>query len=141
MLWKARGLAKKRVAVMRLDVGDFKMTNVRRVVIASVSAVSVLAFASAALGQEAPKPTDEQTAAMMKSGAKIYKDYCASCHLLNGEGVPRVYPPLVNNPAITMRNPVNPTESARMPEQYRRFLEELFRDDLRKLQERFGLTW
>jgi mono/diheme cytochrome c family protein len=53
-------------------------------------------------------PTDEQSAVLMKSGAKIYKDHCASCHLLNGEGVPRVYPPLVNNPAITMRNPVNP---------------------------------
>ncbi|HUL64049.1 MAG TPA: cytochrome c [Burkholderiaceae bacterium] len=53
-------------------------------------------------------PSDEQTAAMMKSGAKVYKDACASCHQPQGEGVPRVYPPLANNAAITMRNPVNP---------------------------------
>jgi len=53
-------------------------------------------------------PSDEQTAGMMRTGAKIYKDYCATCHQPNGEGVPRVYPPLVNNAAITMRNPVNP---------------------------------
>jgi mono/diheme cytochrome c family protein len=54
-------------------------------------------------------PSDEQTAALMKSGAKVYKDACESCHQPQGEGVPRVYPPLANNPAITMRNPVNPT--------------------------------
>jgi mono/diheme cytochrome c family protein len=53
-------------------------------------------------------PNDEQTAALMKTGAAVYRDHCAACHLINGEGVPRVYPPLVNNAAITMRNPVNP---------------------------------
>jgi hypothetical protein len=40
-----------------------------------------------------------------------------------------------------VRNPVNPTEAARIPEQHRRFLEELLRDDLRKLNDRFGLSW
>lgn len=53
-------------------------------------------------------PDDAQTAALMRAGAPIYKDRCAGCHMPNGEGVARVYPPLVNNPAITMRNPVNP---------------------------------
>ena len=51
-------------------------------------------------------PSDEQTAAMMKTGAKVYKDACESCHQPQGEGVPRVYPPLANNPAITMRKGV-----------------------------------
>ena len=50
-----------------------------------------------------------ETAVMMKVGAKIYKDYCESCHQPNGEGIPRVYPPLANNQSITMKNPVNPT--------------------------------
>lgn len=40
-----------------------------------------------------------------------------------------------------VRSPINPTEGARIPEQHRRFLQELFSDDLRQLQERFGLTW
>ena len=53
-------------------------------------------------------PPEGLTAAMMKSGAKVYKDHCESCHQANGEGVPRIYPPLNNNQSITMRNPVNP---------------------------------
>ena len=40
-----------------------------------------------------------------------------------------------------VRNPVNPTESSRIPEQYRRFLEELLRPDLESLRQRFGLSW
>ena len=50
-----------------------------------------------------------ETAVMMKTGAKVYKDHCEVCHQPNGQGVPRVYPPLANNQSITMRNPVNPT--------------------------------
>ena len=60
-------------------------------------------------------PSDEQTAAMMKSGAKVYKDACESCHQPQGEGVPRVYPPLANNPAITMGNPVARTSCISAP--------------------------
>lgn len=48
------------------------------------------------------------TEAMMKAGAKVYKDHCVSCHQAKGEGIPRIYPPLANNESITMRNPVNP---------------------------------
>jgi mono/diheme cytochrome c family protein len=46
-------------------------------------------------------------AALMKEGEQIYKDRCSGCHQDHGEGVPRVYPPLANNEAILMRNPVN----------------------------------
>ena len=48
-----------------------------------------------------------EVASMMKTGVKVYKEHCESCHQANGEGVPRVYPPLANNHSITMRNPVN----------------------------------
>lgn len=41
----------------------------------------------------------------------------------------------------SVRNPVNPTEAARIPEWHRRFLEDLFADDLRQLRDRFGLSW
>ena len=43
----------------------------------------------------------------MRTGAKVYEDHCADCHQAKGQGVPRVYPPLMNNESITMRNPIN----------------------------------
>jgi mono/diheme cytochrome c family protein len=49
-----------------------------------------------------------EVATMMVAGEKIYKEHCESCHQPNGEGVPRVYPPLANNRSIMMRNPINP---------------------------------
>jgi mono/diheme cytochrome c family protein len=51
--------------------------------------------------------TAEQAAQLMQRGARVYKDRCAQCHQPAGEGVPRIYPPLANNEAIMMRNPVN----------------------------------
>jgi mono/diheme cytochrome c family protein len=51
--------------------------------------------------------TEEQGAQSMRRGAGVYKDRCAQCHQAGGEGVPRIYPPLANNEAIVMRNPVN----------------------------------
>jgi mono/diheme cytochrome c family protein len=45
--------------------------------------------------------------AMMKRGALVYADRCADCHQKGGEGVARIYPPLMNNEAILMPNPVN----------------------------------
>jgi mono/diheme cytochrome c family protein len=53
------------------------------------------------------RPTDEQIETMMKGGREVYKKHCADCHGAKGEGVPRIYPPLVNNEAITMRYPIN----------------------------------
>ncbi|MGH8717327.1 MAG: c-type cytochrome [Burkholderiales bacterium] len=53
------------------------------------------------------RPTDEQVEAMMKGGKKVYEKHCADCHGDRGQGVPRIYPPLVNNEAITMRYPIN----------------------------------
>ncbi len=40
-----------------------------------------------------------------------------------------------------VRQPVNPTEASKIPERYRRLLEELLRDDITKLNMRFGLSW
>jgi mono/diheme cytochrome c family protein len=53
------------------------------------------------------RPTDEQVETMMTMGAKVYEKYCVECHQPKGAGVPRIYPPLVNNEAITMRYPIN----------------------------------
>jgi hypothetical protein len=41
----------------------------------------------------------------------------------------------------SLREAVNPTGSERIPQQYRALLEELLSDDLRRLKERFGMSW
>jgi len=41
----------------------------------------------------------------------------------------------------TVREAVNPTATSEVPAEYRRFLGDLFKDDLEKLRRRFGLTW
>jgi mono/diheme cytochrome c family protein len=51
--------------------------------------------------------TSQRRDAMMQRGEAVYKDRCSGCHQPDGQGVPRAYPPLVNNEAIVMRNPVN----------------------------------
>jgi mono/diheme cytochrome c family protein len=61
---------------------------------------------------EPPEPSQvkvpaAQAEAMMRQGGKLYENHCADCHQRHGEGVPRIYPPLVNNEAILMRYPVN----------------------------------
>ncbi|WP_026753103.1 cytochrome c [Sediminibacter sp. Hel_I_10] len=33
----------------------------------------------------------------MERGAAIYMDFCMSCHLPDGKGVPKAYPPLANS--------------------------------------------
>jgi mono/diheme cytochrome c family protein len=48
-----------------------------------------------------------QLESMMQSGASIYKDRCAACHMDDGKGVPRVYPPLAQNQAVRLKNPIN----------------------------------
>ena len=40
-------------------------------------------------------------------GAKLYEDRCIQCHGAQGEGVNGAYPPLANNRAVTLSNPVN----------------------------------
>jgi mono/diheme cytochrome c family protein len=51
--------------------------------------------------------TPRQRDQAMTQGARVYKDRCTGCHQPGGEGVARVYPPLANNHAILMRDPVN----------------------------------
>jgi mono/diheme cytochrome c family protein len=52
-------------------------------------------------------PSEAQTEAMMKTGAKVYTDHCEACHQAKGQGVAHIYPPLANNGSIAMTSPVN----------------------------------
>jgi Sulfotransferase domain len=40
-----------------------------------------------------------------------------------------------------VREPVNPTASGEIPERYRRFLEDLLKEDIVRLEQQLGLTW
>ncbi len=40
-------------------------------------------------------------------GAELYRTSCASCHQANGQGVPRLFPPLAGNPVVTARDPAD----------------------------------
>jgi mono/diheme cytochrome c family protein len=51
--------------------------------------------------------TKKQAEQLAVRGARVYKDRCEQCHQANGAGVHRIYPPLANNEALLMRNPVN----------------------------------
>jgi mono/diheme cytochrome c family protein len=52
-------------------------------------------------------PSEEQVGAMMKLGAKVYADNCESCHQKDGQGVVKVYPPLVASQTTRSRSPIN----------------------------------
>lgn len=45
-------------------------------------------------------------AGAMRRGAEIYSDVCASCHLENGVGQPRYFPPLGPNAALQQADPI-----------------------------------
>lgn len=44
---------------------------------------------------------------VMKRGAAIYSDACAACHLENGVGQPRYFPPLPRNAGVQQRDPTS----------------------------------
>ena len=46
-------------------------------------------------------------AAGSAAGAKLYEQHCANCHGLQGEGVPKAYPALAGNRAVTMPQTAN----------------------------------
>ena len=51
-----------------------------------------------------PRP-DQPDPGAMRRGAAIYSDACASCHLENGVGQPRFFPPLGHNAMLQQADP------------------------------------
>jgi mono/diheme cytochrome c family protein len=49
-----------------------------------------------------------ETSLLMNFGQTVYEARCASCHALDGRGMPPDYPPLASNPSIQMESAVNP---------------------------------
>lgn len=47
--------------------------------------------------EEKPKQQNSELAESMKRGQDIYTDFCVTCHLPNGKGVPNAFPPLAQS--------------------------------------------
>lgn len=55
----------------------------------------------------AATPAAPVAATRLARGGKLYGEHCASCHGEAGQGVPRAYPPLAGNRAVTLADPAN----------------------------------
>jgi mono/diheme cytochrome c family protein len=61
------------------------------------------------LKSQAPSPnaaSAQPDPGAMRRGAEIYSDACASCHLENGVGQPRYFPPLGPNAMLQQADPI-----------------------------------
>jgi mono/diheme cytochrome c family protein len=65
-------------------------------------AIATYLKAQAASPDSATSPPD---AGAMQRGAEIYSDACASCHLENGVGQPRLFPPLGHDAVLQQADP------------------------------------
>ena len=65
-------------------------------------AISTYLKGQAASPDSATSPPD---AGAMQRGAEIYSDACASCHLENGVGQPRLFPPLGHDAVLQQADP------------------------------------
>ena len=49
-----------------------------------------------------------ESSLLLHFGQTVYEAHCASCHGIDGRGMPPEYPPLAANPSIQMQSAVNP---------------------------------
>lgn len=66
-------------------------------------AIAIYLKAQPASANETPRLPN---AVAMKRGAEVYSDACSSCHLGEGVGQPRLFPPLGHNAVVQQPNPV-----------------------------------
>jgi mono/diheme cytochrome c family protein len=57
------------------------------------------------LPSSAPMRVDSPPASSLRRGAAIYSDACTACHLENGVGQPRLFPPFGNNAMVQQEDP------------------------------------
>jgi mono/diheme cytochrome c family protein len=76
--------------------------------------VRAMAIFLKSLGQGSPVQEESSGLAASESslllhfGQTVYETHCASCHAIDGRGMPPEYPPLAGNPSIQMQSAVNP---------------------------------
>jgi mono/diheme cytochrome c family protein len=66
---------------------------------------AIATYLKSVTGRETYKPAGPQTAT--SDGAQIYLSYCASCHHVDGLGVPGIIPALSGNGAVKAQGPEN----------------------------------
>ena len=66
---------------------------------------AIAAYLKSVTGRETYKPAGAQAAGC--DGAQTYLSYCASCHQLDGRGVPGIIPALAGNGAVKAQGPEN----------------------------------
>jgi len=52
------------------------------------------------VSQQNEETTEAIPADIMNSGSKVYKKHCFACHMIDGRGVKKVYPPLFESPTV-----------------------------------------
>lgn len=70
---------------------------------ADLTAMAVYLKDQKGTAERDPKPGTD--AEVLARGRLVYADQCAACHMQNGEGVPRVFPPLKDSSAVQAHNP------------------------------------
>jgi mono/diheme cytochrome c family protein len=58
---------------------------------------------AAACNTQTERPADGQS--LIHDGEKLYLEYCAECHQVDGSGWSTLYPRLAGNPIVTLHDP------------------------------------
>jgi mono/diheme cytochrome c family protein len=56
--------------------------------------------------EENPKPVGAYDPAMV-AGQAIYQDQCSACHMIDGKGVPQLFPSLADAPSVRSKDPAS----------------------------------
>lgn len=61
-----------------------------------IAAVSVMVFS-----------VSDMNAQDVANGKKVYEGYCKTCHQANGQGMPKIYPPLAKSDYTLIKRPAS----------------------------------
>ncbi len=79
---------------MRLITANRMKTIEKHIKFYSILFISFLSF-TACNSQE--KKSGSELSKSIEKGALVYEDFCMTCHMPNGKGVPKTFPPLANS--------------------------------------------
>jgi mono/diheme cytochrome c family protein len=75
---------------------------VKRIVLLT-GVLFLLGSVVAACNTQTERPADGQS--LIHDGEKLYLEYCAECHQVDGSGWSTLYPRLAGNPIVTLHDP------------------------------------
>lgn len=84
------------------EMGEVVYYSTSQMTDADLGAVATfLADQPASPAQSSPAPDP----AVMRQGQAIFQDTCSACHRMNGQGVPRFFPPMAGDANLQQRDP------------------------------------